>query len=144
MSASAPAPAPGQGLNPPPQQHPSQNMNPMQPLRPLTLPPHPGVPHPQYQQMPQQQHDHISAYYNQSGANTPVTGNPGVELGGSEFSPSSSGQYPGHHQQSQPGAVTTPTSAVGGAHLFQGIPGVPGNGTYLSYFFRSGRGGYTS
>ncbi|KAF8458662.1 hypothetical protein BGX38DRAFT_460215 [Terfezia claveryi] len=136
MSASAPAPALGQGLNPPPQQqqHPPHNMNPMQQLRPLTLPPHSGVSNPQYQQMPQQQHDHMSVYYAHSGGNTPVAANPGVGLGGSTFSPSSSAQYPGHHQQPQPGAVATPTSAVGGAHLFQGMPGVPGNGAYLCIF----------
>ena len=134
MSANTPTPSPGQGLNPPPQQQPPHNMN---PLRPLTLPPHSGVPHPQYQQMPQQQHDHMSTYYSQSGGNTPIATNPGVGLGGSAFSPSGSAQYPGHHQQSQPGAVVTPTSAVGGAHLFQGMPGAPGNGAYL-YFFLSG------
>lgn len=69
----------------------------------------------------------MSAYYTQSGGNTLVAANPGVGLGGSTFSPSGSAQFPGHHQQPQPGAVATPTP-VGGAHLFQGMPGVPGNG----------------
>ncbi|KAF8418428.1 hypothetical protein EV426DRAFT_707572 [Tirmania nivea] len=128
MSANAPAPASGQGLNPQPQQQPSRSINPMQQLRPLTLPPHPGVPHPQYQQMPQSQHDHISAYYGQSGGNTLAAANLGVGLGGSTFSPSNSAQFPGHHQQQQQGAATTPTSAMGGVHHFQGMPGVSGNG----------------
>lgn len=144
MSATTPTLSQGQGLNPPPQHpQPPHNMNPMQQLRPLTLPPHPThsavVPHPQqYQQMPQQisqqQHDHISAYYNQSGANTPVATNPGVGLGGATFPPGASTQYSGPHQ-AQPGAVTTPTSAVSGVHHFQGIPGVPGNGAcfYIVY-----------
>lgn len=137
MSTTTPVPNQGQGLNPPSQQqHPQalHNMNPMQQLRPLTLPPHTGgVPHPQqYQQISQQQHDHM-AYYNQSGGNTPVSANPGVGLGGATFSPGGSNQYSGHHQQPQPGVVTTPTSAVGGVHHFQGISGVPGNGACFQY-----------
>ncbi|KAI5807562.1 hypothetical protein DFH27DRAFT_546792 [Peziza echinospora] len=147
MSASSSTP----GTNPP---HPSLHGNPMQQLRPLSLPAHTGLNShsQQFQHITQQHESHIPQYYTQNGGSTPVSAGPG----GSTYSPGGStpiGTYSQHHphqqqqqQQQQPQTHPgTPTSAVsGGPHHYPGLAGVSSNEYGIGVGVAGGQGGVTT